>query len=176
MGPGGRCPSHPWDRGQITPSPGSLVQPGHLPPNLVALPQSCEGQSECNGATRLGLRCEGVPPQCNGGLFAGGLPGPWDPGNWAPIGLPSLRGEVSLQIGVTCRECGDALSLQNSLLINFFFEPCANATCPSTGTCQHPTLRKHTDKHKVTNIKQNFKSPSTTSQPPLGMGLIYMKK
>ena len=47
---------------------------------------------------------------------------------------------------------------------------------PSTGTCQYPTLRKHTDEHRGTNIEQNFKSPSTISQPPPEMGLIYMKK
>ena len=51
---------------------------------------------------------------------------------------------------ITCRGWGP--HLQYSFLINFFFlEPCANATGPSTGTCQHPTLRKHTDKHRSTN-------------------------
>ena len=59
--------------------------------------------------------------------------------------------------------------------MSIFFAPCANTTGPSTSTCQHPTLRKHTDKHRVTNIEPNFKSPSTTCQPPPGMGLIYMK-
>ena len=96
---------------------------------------------------------------------------------------PLTSGGLTLE-EVTCRGWGP--HLQYSFLIKlaslsgkyhnlFFFEPCANATGPSTGTCQHPTLREHTDKHKVTNIKQNFKSPSTTSQPPPGMGLIYMK-
>ena len=127
MDPGGRRPSHPWDQNQITPNPGSHVRPGHLPPNLIALPQSCEGPSVCNEATGLGLRCEGTPPQCNGGLFTRGVPCPGNPGNWAPFGLPSLRGKDQLQIGVTCRECGDALNLQYSFLIklaslySFFF-------------------------------------------------------
>ena len=61
MGPGGRRPSHPWDRSQITPNPGSHVRPGHLPPNLVSLPQSCEGLPECNGAAGLGSS-EGACP------------------------------------------------------------------------------------------------------------------
>ena len=66
---------------------------------------------------------------------------------------------------------------QGTLVSNsFFFEPCDNATGPGTGTCQHPTLRKHTDEHRSTNMEQNFKSPSTTSQPPPGMGLIYIEK
>ena len=172
MGPGGRRPSHPSAKNQITPTSGLVNrQANHLVQNLVALPQSCEGPSECNEATRLGLQCEGTPPQCNGGFFTRRLV---ESQRWAPIGLPSL-GKWRSSSG-RGRECGDALNLQYSFLINFFFEPCANAAGPSTVTCQHPTLRKHTDKHRVTNIKQNFKSPSTTSQPPPVMGLIYMKK
>ena len=59
---------------------------------------------------------------------------------------------------------------------SFFLSPARTQRARAPATCQHPTLWKHTDKHKGTNIEQNFKSPSTTSQPPPGMGLIYMKK
>ena len=48
------------------------------------------------------------------------LPGATDPlshQGWAPIGLPSLRGEGWLWMGVTCREWGDTLNLQYSFLI-----------------------------------------------------------
>ena len=52
MGPGGRRPSHPLAKNQITSTSGLVnCQANHLLQNLVPLPQSCGGSSECNEAT-----------------------------------------------------------------------------------------------------------------------------
>ena len=122
MGPGGRHPSHPLAKNQITPSSGLVNrQANHLLQILVALPQSCEGPSECNEATRLGLRCKGMPPQCDGGLFTRRLVDPQSPKDGHQLACPPLTsGGLALE-GVTCRECGDTLNLQYSFLINFCF-------------------------------------------------------
>ena len=118
MGPGGCRPSHPSAKNQITPT-SRLVnrQANHLLQNLVPLPQSCEGPSECNEATRLGLPYEGMPPQCNEGLFTGRLADPQSLKDGRQLACPPLTsGGLALE-GVTCRECGDALNLQYSFLI-----------------------------------------------------------
>ena len=122
MGPGGCHPSHLSAKSQITPTSGLMNrQANHLLQNLVPFPQSCEGPSECNEATRLGLRCEGTLPQCNGGLFAQRLVDPQGPKDGHQLACPPLTsGGLALE-GVTCRECGDALNLQYSFLINFLF-------------------------------------------------------
>ena len=147
--------------------PNHLQSPGVLSHTQVREPQSA-------------MRCQEQPP----------VQGLWNPhsameamnqsgqprksGKRRPMWpAPLTSGGLALE-EVTCR--GWDPHLQYSFLINIFFEPCVNATGSSTGTCQHPTLQKHTDKHRITNIKQNFKSPSTTSQPPPRMGLIYIKK
>ena len=115
MGPGGRRPSHPSAKNQITPTSGLVNrQANHLLQNLVSLPQSCEGSSECNEATRLGLQCEGTPPQCNGSLFTRRLADPQSPKDGRQLTCPHLTsGGLALE-GVTCWECGDALNLQYS--------------------------------------------------------------
>ena len=119
MGPGGRRPSHPSAKNQITSTSGLVNrQANHLLQNLVPLPQSCEGPSECNEATRLGLRCEGTPPQCNGGLFTRRLVDPQSPKDGSQLACPQLTGGGLALGGVTCRECGDALNLQHSFFIN----------------------------------------------------------
>ena len=63
------------------------------PQNLVPLPQSCEGPSECNEATRLGLQCEGTPPQCNGSLFTRRLADPQSPKDGRQLACPPLTGK-----------------------------------------------------------------------------------
>ena len=102
------------------------------------------------GGAGGGLWCRVLgSPQCNGGHESGWpTPGFWGRG---PMWLAPLA-SGGLALGeVTCGGWGP--HLQYSFLINFFFfEPCANATGPSTGTCQHPTLQKHTDKHRITNV------------------------
>ena len=101
MGPGGRRPSHPSAKNQITPTSGLVSrQANHLLQNLVPLPQSCEGPSECNEATRLGLRCEGTPPQCNGGLFTWRLVDPQSPKDGRQLACPPLTsGGLALEGG-----------------------------------------------------------------------------
>ena len=118
MGPGGHHPSHPSAKNQITPTSGLVNrQANHLLQNLVAIPQSCEGPSECNEATRLGLQCEGMPPQCNGGLFTRRLADPQGPRDGCQLACPPLT-SGGLALGeVTCWECGDALNLQYSFFI-----------------------------------------------------------
>ena len=122
MGPGGRHPSHPSAENQITPTSGLVNrQANHLLQNLVPLPQSCEGPSECNEATRLGLQCEGMPPQCSGGLFTQRLADPQSPKDGCQLACPPLTsGGLALE-GVTCRECRDALDLQCSFFLDQFF-------------------------------------------------------
>ena len=94
MGPGDRRPS-PSTENQITPTSGLVNrQVNHLLQNLVALPQSCEGPSECNKATRLGLRCEGMPLQCNGGLFTQRQVDPQSPKDGRQLACPTLTGKV----------------------------------------------------------------------------------
>ena len=95
MGPGGRRPGHPSAKNQITPT-SRLVnrQANHLLQNLVPLPQSCEGPSECNEATRLGLQWEGTLPQCNGGLFTRRLVDPQSPKDGRQLACPPLTGKV----------------------------------------------------------------------------------
>ena len=93
MGPGGRRPSHPSAGGQMTPASGLMNRrASHLLRSLVALLQSCEGPSGCNGAAGLGLRCEGAPPQCDGGLFARGLADPQGPKGGRQLACPPLAG------------------------------------------------------------------------------------
>ena len=94
MGPGSRRPSHPSAKNQITPTSGLVNrQANHLLLNLVPLPQSCEGPSECNEATRLGLQCEGTPLQCNGGLFGWRLADPQSPKDGRQLACPPLTGK-----------------------------------------------------------------------------------
>ena len=134
MDPGGCRPSHPSAQNQITPTSGLVNrQPNHLLQNLLPLPQSREGPSECNEATRLGLQCEGTPPQCNGGLFTWRLAGPQSPKDGRQMACPPLTsGGLALK-GVTCRECGDALNLQYSFLIKL-----ASLSGSEPSTCRIP--------------------------------------
>ena len=74
MDPGGRHPSHLSGEDQIAPTSGlGNRQASHLLENLVVLPQSCEGPSKCNEATRLGLQWEGMPFSA----MEACLPGDW---------------------------------------------------------------------------------------------------
>ena len=114
MGLDGRRPSHLSAEGQITPT-SRLVNrlASHLLQSLVSLPRP----SKCDEATRLGLLREDTAPSVQWRLVCPGTS--WPPGSqrWVPIGLPSLRGEVSLWMGVTCGEWGHTHNLQYSFLI-----------------------------------------------------------
>ena len=112
MGPGGRRPNHLSTEGQMVPT-SELMNPqaSRLLQNLVALPQSCEGPSGCNEATRLGLQWEACLPQCNRGLFAWRLGGPQGPKDGSQLACPpfgvrfrsgwrSLVGSVGMHINL----------------------------------------------------------------------------
>ena len=97
MGPGGRRPSHLSAEDQIVPTSGlrfwypSALEPGFRP-------------SRCNEATRLGLQWEGKAPSVQWRLVYPETYWLLSHQRWAPTGLPSLLGRVSLWIGVTCKE------------------------------------------------------------------------
>ena len=102
MGPGGRRPSHLSAEDQIAPTSGLVNRrASHLLQNLVALSQSCEGPSKCNEATWLCLLWEGMPPQCNGGLFTQKLADPQGPKGGRQLACPPLTsGGLVLEEGV----------------------------------------------------------------------------